>query len=359
MNGYSYHDGSYNAGIMDTGDQGGNNDMMMMGQDSMVGGQSLDEIVSQNAKAMRRESMTQPYGDSVNAVAPDIRRVSMMDYGAASPISPMGNFQFEPNTGIEQGGISSGDGSPAQTQHQTSHNRRHSHGDLALNTTFANNAAGYNNMMSSISAYQSPTPRSGFDMAMNSPYIDPGMGMQMDYNSDQRMAGTTGADVSQMNSYNQSGFNNSQGRSARHPLKSRSLHIPSMSSPMHSGGVKPISPLASNQAQNPANMGFQGQPQHPQPGSRQDRGMGDSSDMYDGINGPLPLNLANYNPNNQGFKWETPEGGWPSTMVGRPHMQTQHKNAYSSTGFDMLGVLVSVLDCSNSSMASLTVHRCV
>jgi hypothetical protein len=27
-------------------------------------------------------------------------------------------------------------------------------------------------------------------------------------------------------------------------------------------------------------------------------------------------------------------------MTGKPHMHSQYKNAYSSTGFDMLGVLV-------------------
>ena len=51
---------------------------------------------------------------------------------------------------------------------------------------------------------------------------------------------------------------------------------------------------------------------------------------------------SKYNPNNQGFDWEEGEGGWPSTMVNRPHMQSSYKNAYSSTGFDMLGVLVSI-----------------
>jgi len=86
--------------------------------------------------------------------------------------------------------------------------------------------------------------------------------------------------------------------------------------------------------------GFQGQPQNPQPGSKQDRGMGQSGDANDGLNGPLPIDIRNYNPNNQGFSWEPMEGGWPSTMVGRPHMQSAYKNAYSSTGFDMLGVLV-------------------
>jgi hypothetical protein len=91
------------------------------------------------------------------------------------------------------------------------------------------------------------------------------------------------------------------------------------------------------------NNGFQGQIQNPQPGSKQDRGMGNVADNFDGVNGPLPLKPAQYNPNNQNFPW-VPEGGaWPSTMVNKPHMQSAYKNAYSSTGFDMLGVLVRYL----------------
>lgn len=31
-------------------------------------------------------------------------------------------------------------------------------------------------------------------------------------------------------------------------------------------------------------------------------------------------------------------------MINRPHMQSAYKNAYSSTGFDMLGVLVRRAD---------------
>ena len=111
---------------------------------------------------------------------------------------------------------------------------------------------------------------------------------------------------------------------------------------------QPISGASHGQAQS----GFQAQPQHPAPGSRHDVGMhnasrqeiamANSSQSYDGVNGPVPVNASEYNPNNQGFKWEVPEGGWPSTMVGKPHNQTSYKNAYSSTGFDMLGVLVTI-----------------
>lgn len=40
------------------------------------------------------------------------------------------------------------------------------------------------------------------------------------------------------------------------------------------------------------------------------------------------------------FNFVPPPGGFPSSRTNRPHMQTMYKNAYSSTGFDMLGVLM-------------------
>lgn len=137
----------------------------------------------------------------------------------------------------------------------------------------------------------------------------------------------------------------------RHPSRRPSLQVQNdVNSPVHhSGGATPINQYAARSSQSQSqgqsqkgHGGFPAQPQHPQPGSSQDRGMGRTSLRYDGVNGPLaPVKAENYNPNNQGFNWEAPEGGWPSTMINRPHMQTsQYKNAYSSTGFDMLSVLV-------------------
>ena len=384
MNGYPYN-GGYDGSNMEQGVRNGGNNMMMMEQDAigggMVGGQSLDEIVNQNAKAIRRQSMPQSYSGQSSSMDPEMKRMSMMEYNGGSPPGPMGNFHYDPNSGMNQSGMATENGAPAQNQYQRSHSRRQSQAELALNTSFANPPQGYNSMMHN-SAYQSPAnPQSGFDMTMDSPYIDPGMSMQMEYNIENNLGSATAADMPQMNMYGKSQFNQpmmsspvprsgSQGtsHSAQGPFqdpgsgggintqysghtnnssgtlrqlsRSQSLHMPETSSPVHSGGVTPMSQPTSAHPQNQANMGFQGQPQNPQPGSQQDHGMRNAASGYDGVNGPLPVNAGNYNPNNQGFEWEAQEGGWPSTMVGRPHMQTSYKNAYSSTGFDMLGVLV-------------------
>ena len=354
----------------------------------MAGGQSLDEIVSQNAKAMRRQSMPHQFSGNPNNMDSDMRRISMMEYGSGSPAGPLGNFQYDPNTGMNQNSMMPGNRTPTQHQnqhqhsHQQSHDRRQSQGDLALNTSFVNTSQSYNPMMPQNPSYSSPAhPQSGFEMTMDSPYIDSGMNMQMDYNVDQNLANQSGSDMHKMNLYGQQQFNqqmmnspiphsgsqgtplsaqgpsheqaggssmstpfgghaNSSAGTVRHSSRRQSLQLPNMPSPAHSGGVTPLSQPPSATVPEQGNVGFRGQPQHPQPGSQQDRGMGRTSQGYDGVNGPLPVNTANYNPNSQGFNWDTPDGGWPSTMVGKPHMQTTYKNAYSSTGFDMLGVLV-------------------
>lgn len=405
MNGYSYN-GGYDSNGMDQGDQNGGEDMMIMGQDGMgtgmAGGQSLDDIVTQNAKAIRRQSMPHHFGGSPSNMETDMRRISMMDYSSGSPTAPLGAFQYDPNAAMAQSSIIPGNGTAVRHQHQQqrNHGRRQSHGDLALNTSFANPPQGYNAMMTANQTYQSPAhAQSGFEMTMDSPYIDPGLGMPMDYNIDQSLVNQPGSNVNQLDLYTPSQYNqpminspvprsgsqgtlhsaqgpsqdpgggngmnaqytvrkNSSGGSARNVSRRQSLQIPTMASPVHSGGITPLSQPPSATPQEQGHGGFQRQPQNPQPGSRQDRPIGNPSQGYDGVNGPLPVNAANYNPNNQGFKWETPEDGWPSTMVNKPHMQTSYKNAYSSTGFDMLAVLVGNFVWQQVFCILLTRFRC-
>lgn len=424
MNGYPYHAPFVGPG-MDQSDDAQDDSMMMMDQNGMaltggMGGQSLDDIVSQNAKMMRRQSVPQGYhGTSPQHVNADLRRVSMMDYTSASPTGSLADFQYAPGQAIDQAGfVSSGQATPAavtaaNSQHrQHAHSRRQSANDLSLNTHFANNQQGFTPMMPPNSAYAvSPAhPQSGVDLSAieHSPYLDSAMGVNMDYGMDQNMSSAAGGDAMSMNLYNQPQFNqstlsspmhppqgtpqsgrlsshdqagNSSARSqytasnrtptshaaVRHLQRTQSLQVPEMTSPAHTAsplsapptGPSPISqrtpslPLSLSQShsQGPTpthqtpnqSAGFLGQPQNPVPGSINDRGVGQvSAQGYDGVNGPVPVPVTpqTYNPNNQNFPWEA-KGVWPSTMVGKPHMNSSYKNAYSSTGFDMLGVLVS------------------
>jgi hypothetical protein len=503
MNGYQYGEAGYDGnGMTQDGQQDMLNqqNMMMMGQGNMngagdagaAGGQSLDEIVNMNSmnanlnsKMIRRQSMPQGYqsatsnqGNNFNA---GLRRMnSMMEFnGSRSPAEAMGSYAFNPGMNTNQSGSLSGNNTPAQNPQIPLQNRRQSgNNELNLNTNFSNAPPNYASLMAASASYASPANQSGLDMDINSPYLDPSLGMQMDYSLDQNdmsndmsamggnMGGNMGnamgnmgnmgnnmgnmgmtnnmganmggnmpgnmatsmnngmnngmgngmgnlnANMGNMNNMSTTGsmsgnmstsMGNNMGSTAddmQMPMSNQAQYGQNLgTSPMHPGTPqgRPVGPprLASqpsagssqhgSKSQRPSllhtlsrtqssqpyavsspqhnattnngesqqlkrqqqnnqqhnNNGFQGQIQNPQPGSKQDRGMGNTADSFDGVNGPLPLKPAQYNPNNQNFPW-VPEGGtWPSTMVNKPHMQSAYKNAYSSTGFDMLGVLVS------------------
>ncbi|KAK5132849.1 hypothetical protein LTR08_008565 [Meristemomyces frigidus] len=394
MNGYSYN-GGYDANGTDQGDQYGGQDSMMTGQDGlgdgMRGGQSLDEIVKQNAKAMRQQSIPPPYSTTMSNVDTNMRHISMMDYGAGSPATSMRDYGFGSNTGVDRNGLLPGAPLAHSSQLQGRGNqsqiqkRRRSREHLALSTSFSDAPHSYSSLMPSNSAFAAPSnPQNGLDMAMTSPYVDVNMGMSMDNLSHQM-----GHNAMNMNPYSQSQFgnsmmplpmqanpnpqhntstsvtrgsaqdpgggggmnmqyrslsSNSDGSTVRALPRSHDFPTPDAPSPAQSATPQPshAQPQQTNDIRH--SSAFPPQPQHPQPGSQEDRGMhnGRNSIRVDGINGPPPSKPGNYNPNNQGFAWETPEGGWPSTMIGRPHTDSVYKNAYSSTGFDMLGVLMRV-----------------
>jgi hypothetical protein len=513
MNGYQYGEAGYDGnGMTQDGQQDMLNqqNMMMMGPGNMngagdggaAGGQSLDEIVNMNSmnanlnpKMMRRQSMPQGYQGTPpnqgNNFNPGMRRMnSMMEFnGSRSPAEAMGPYAFNSGLNTNQNGSLSGNTTPAQNSQVPIQNRRQSgNNELNLNTNFSNAPPNYASLMAASASYASPAHASGLDMDINSPYLDPSLGMQMDYSLDQNdmgndmsaMSGNMGnamgnnmgnnmgnmgnamgnnmgnmgnmansinlantmggnipgsmaasmgqgmnngmgsgmgnlsANMGNMGNMSTSGsmsgnmstsVGNNMGSSAddmQMPMHSQAQYTQNLgTSPMHPGTPqgRPVGPprlasqtsasgsLNGSKSQRPSllhqlsrtqssqsyaipspqhnatantsdsqqlkrqqqdrqqhnNNGFQGQIQNPQPGSKQDRGMGNVADNFDGVNGPLPLKPAQYNPNNQNFPW-VPEGGaWPSTMVNKPHMQSAYKNAYSSTGFDMLGVLVRYL----------------
>ncbi|KAK3671445.1 hypothetical protein LTR78_008723 [Recurvomyces mirabilis] len=397
MNEYSYN-GGYETTSMDHGDQYGTNDAMMMGPgdvgNGILGGQSLDDIVDQNAKNIRRQSMPQHYGASTRQADMDMRRISMMHYNNATSAGAMHNFDFDTGENIDQNGMMNGttSASLAQNNGSAAHSRRESRRDLNLNTSYAPSTQGFNSILNSTSAFASPAHgQNGMDMA--SPYIDPNLNMSMDYGLEQLPNDAMNGDGMNMNLYNQPQFSNSVMNSPMHANpsqgtpstsrtasynesnnnrsgpntqyggqsvqssngtvrgleRSRSIHLSDMNSPA-GGDSTPtsqpqIQPQQPTQNLPPPGQGFKGQPQNPPRGSAEDRGMHRHEPMqydYKPRSDEFTVDPSKYNPNNQGFDWEEGEGGWPSTMVNRPHMQSSYKHAYSSTGFDMLGVLMRV-----------------
>lgn len=381
MEEYPYN-GSYNANNMHPQDQSGDDPMMMMGQGGMGGGgmmvgQSLDEIVNQNAKAMRRQSMPRQYSTHPTDTDEDERQMATMDYTGGTPGGPMDGMMYNTNTAMDQSGMMSGHATPAHPQRQHSNSRRHSRNDLALDTTFVDGSQNYRQMMPSNSAFSARArPQNPFGM-MEDSYMNSPMGIQMEFGMGPGLGNSTPSQAQQMQAYHQQQVNQAMmsspayqngsqtpmsarpalqdpgggsrrqySQNANNPAsaapvlsRSNSLQVPNMPTPSQSNHPSPNTAAAAPQVYNP--QGFPRQVQNPIPGSSQDLGVGRRVETQD--NGAdVPVSSAKtYNPNNQGFDWEQPTGGWPGSMAGaRPHMQTQYKNAYSSTGFDMLGVLV-------------------
>lgn len=379
---------SYDGTDLNTMDpSGGQGNSLMgdgMGSPNMMGGQSLDDIVDQNAKMMRRQSMPQSFrnrnqndmsgmGDMGNMGSmPNMSSMSnMMEFNSGTHGGNLNDFNFDPSTSLahdESGNLvprmqNSARQPPPSLKKQASLHAMSGTGSPfsgVINTP-------YGPMMSNNgSNYQSPAGGSNLDVDMSSPYVNQPMGMQMDYN-DSNMTPMHGNGAQQMNAYgNTTPFAGSMTNSPAHLGNmpgSASAHGPSqqirdagrrsaygaISARRHSMDSQTGQPRVQNTSQQtPSHHGqsqssgsrtvshlqhqdnsFSAQPQHPVPGSYQDKPVGGKSS-------------SKQRPNAHNFPWEAPEGGWPSTMAGKPHMQSVYKNAYSSTGFDMLGVLMRV-----------------
>ncbi|KAH0379327.1 hypothetical protein KCU92_g8230, partial [Aureobasidium melanogenum] len=372
MSGYNpYASGHGHRGDgMQQMDMSANGQIMTQGaaMDAMAG-QSLDDIVSQNAKLMRRQSMPQTYHSGQQqqqqpqATQPmdtdDPRRMSMMEFTGTSPTGPLESYQFNlPNSDMVDATayMAASQSNPSNLVRQSSAGG----GDMAMDNGFAS-ASSFMPMMPPTSSYQSPANLSNIDMDLNSPYINTPMHMSsLGYNSPSidrpmpmynhhsyhhgMMASPLHTSVPN-HMYTQSpeagGNPNPSKRPSLENSQSRSSTSQSIQN-THQQSRQPT-PQQQNSNRQPQNQrqhsGFKAQPQNPQPGSTQDVGMDRGRHSNSGHRSPDP---SKYNPNNQGFNWPTPEGGWPSTMTGKPHMHSQYKNAYSSTGFDMLGVLMRV-----------------
>ncbi|KAL1642732.1 hypothetical protein SLS58_005236 [Diplodia intermedia] len=255
-------------------EQSGSGDSMMgvMTQDGMgadmVGGQSLDDIVNQNSKTMRRQSVPMHYNSAQpSGLEGDMRRVSMMEFSGASP-GQLDQFQFDPATAAPNMDSMVGDAF-ARRDHGYQR-RRPSSGDIGMDTRLHNSQSGYGNMAPP-GSYASPlAPTSGLDMGMTSPYVSSGLPMSMNMTDPSLSMMNTG-DGTPMSMFSQAQF----------------------ASPMMG------SPIGQDFTDSMQSM--------PDPG---------------GSGGP--------------------GRGFPSTMANRPHIETQFHNAYSSSGFDMLGVLMRV-----------------
>ncbi|KAF2433841.1 hypothetical protein EJ08DRAFT_583371 [Tothia fuscella] len=321
-----------------------------MQQESIMGAQSLDDIVNQNENEFRRQSMPLPYGPNAGDIDNPMRRVSMMDmdnmleFGGSAQTGQLHNFQFNPQTTSEMEHPTM-EGS--STDNHPSQHRRPSNMDLSINTQFPSQNQ-YAQMDPSGSVYASPMPvSSALDMDMQSPYIrsaglPSGIPMSMDMNINPDLYGPSQYQHSpMMTSPVHQDFSNSNlghiqdqgggGMSPSKPFHQASSNgatpkfLPSVSrttsaeNTNQSGGRKgSLSAQTSMPPPKNTTPSYASPPRPPQP------------------TGPPQMINGNALP------WAAPSEGWPGTMAGRPHTETQYKDIYAPSGYNLMEILVRV-----------------
>lgn len=357
-----FYGGQFTPNSYQTVDQNGGGDGMMgmlgpdgMSQPGMMGGQSLDDIVNTNSNAhQRRKSMPQ-YQDQDGKSGSDPRRASMMGYGDASGASPLDGFAFDPSTNLDSF-MSQSTGFPSN-----GNNRSNTSSNLGLNTQMANQ--GFQGMTQSSPAYASPMrPDGTVDADMNSPYLGSSMPMTMDM-VDPSLASMVGQDPT-----NLPFFSPAQHQQFNNSAVSSPIHTTSFSNtPQH---LPPAQTSERRSSLSQSRQGYSNDQANSTPDALSSRSQSGAQSTHSSsrqqsqgmtshpphrtqktvsFGPPRPQQMdVSEDPNNHiKVPWSVPAGGFPSSMHNRPHMQTQYKDAYSSTGFDMLNVLMRVATRSN------------
>lgn len=315
-----------------------------MNGSEMMGGNMLDDIISHNKDLHRRRSFhqSQPYNRSNRAMQEaDSRRSSMLEFGSANN-NDLEGFQFEPtpvptNTGMQR------PGNIAQRRLDSQRARRQlSNEDLALNTSFPSIAPSYTPISSS-SPYGHPLDSAdsiGFDMS--SGYMTNNMMMGMDYST----PGLENGNSNGITSRNAFGHNNfTTGLTDSPTQQGMSASIPGQ---MHDpGGGNAGSHATRDEMEKMPNMQMSGQISN--------------MPMQNNSSQP-PMSMPNPSPaiqmpNQHGlpdYQLDKPQptpnlditttNGVPYQGQANAGQQVipQYRNAYSSSGFDMLGVLMRV-----------------
>ncbi|KAK4691393.1 hypothetical protein P7C71_g5597, partial [Lecanoromycetidae sp. Uapishka_2] len=349
MNGY--YQRQYSAedlhGLADLNSHDGMMGMMNsngMSNSGMMGGHMLDDIICQNKDLHRRRSFhqSQSYNGPNRAMQEsDSRRSSMMEFGSAGN-NDLEDFQFDPtsmptNTGMQR------PGNIAQRRLDSQIARRQlSNEDLALNTTFPSMAPSYTPISSS-SPYGhqlSSADSIGFDMP--SSYMTNNMMMGMDYSAPSMDNGNNGG-IAPRNAFGHNNFTTGLTNSPMQQAMSASIpgqmHDPGGGNAggftthdvmekmpnMQLSDQMPNMQMQNNSSQPPMSM--------PNPASAvpipKQHGLPDYQ-----IDKPRPTPNLDITTNN----------GVPYQGQANAGQQVipQYRNAYSSSGFDMLGVLMRV-----------------
>jgi hypothetical protein len=300
----------------------------MPGDTSMT----LEQIVAQNnldnEKENRRRSM--PVYTAAppmqHPVASPERRMSMMNFGDAN------DFQFDMSaTPMPQ--VMRASTFPQQSADMPSDQLPAN--DLAINTHFSTANSPFGN----IPAYASPMhPNASVDMDMASPYMNDSLilGPDMSLFSNPQYPGNV----------IESSVTQDFTSPLPPPQQDGTLPMPppdqytSASSSATPDGRSKATTRAGSQDQNSMRSNSRPQSENLSSSSQTMPTQITNASVRNQESVPLSANQTVNTFSQLNFPWTEPSGGFPSTKNSNPHIKTQFKNAYSATGFDMLGVLV-------------------
>lgn len=320
-------------------------------------GQSLDDIVTSNDKANRRRSVPVYQTNQMGMGSPDSRRFSSMNFGAPTNHA-MNDFQFDMSAAGIEAMLPTATFARSSSEMQ---NDRIPATDLAINTHFSqqNPNSPFSNVANGGSAYASPLQHNGsLDMDL-SPYPS-GIPMSLDMNdplsmlpNDVGMFSTSSFGPAMMDSPIAQDFSGPQASTAQDhgmamPSRDNYRSDSSNATPNARSSLPNRTTSQDQKSMRPDSRPPNESRSHSHRTSQNGTLMSKTS-----LENQQPIQLppgheipghryaeASFAKNS--VPWTTPPGGFPSTKDKNPHMNTQFKNAYSSTGFDMLGVLMRV-----------------
>jgi PAS domain S-box-containing protein len=302
--------------------------------------QTLDQILSQNHQEMlRRRGTYQPHYSNNNQAHSHLRRSSMMEFG--SPLSNnLADFQFDPNP--VQASVSNRLANLPPAQKASDPRKVRSREDLSLETDYNQMETDFSVLQSSNSYSSGMMPTSSMSMENHHAFLPQNMDLSLDFDGmgeDHTSMNMLGGNMSgmYMQSPLQQNFSTTYNTSNQNsPMMTTSsiLQPPSIKRASSAISGPPIlqnklqrtptapSPLAVSQAVVPAQPASTTSPMLP-PQSRSRRDSGNETTPV--VAGPAATSL-------EPSAVDSPKAAIPS----------QFANAYSSSGFDMLGVLMRV-----------------
>ena len=334
----SYYPRQYSAEDMQT--MADINMSMMMGNAIDPSG-AMDYINMNNKDSQRRRSYHQSQQYGGNRVDPRRSSLSMMEFGAGNDLA---GYQFEPNPPAQ----------PAtQMQRPTNMIQRrlgrsgNSADDLALDTTMGHN---YNPGATSTPYQLQHTHSLPLSFSAGADYMSNNLMLGLDYPSNGLNQENNG-DITPMNMYSQSSFAPGMDTSSMPQNVSNSMRGPAQD-PGGGIGGNPIEQDVMNKMPNlqmsdhmqnlQADLTKQSMPQQPTPLQSMT-----SAPPVNPLGGLPDMNATSGKHQNAGGEIVATNGG---ALVPADNAQStiqkpvvpQYRNAYSASGFDMLGVLMRV-----------------